>query len=80
MIVIRTYTTDRTVVKTCEMPCINIAIGVLIHGISVSTHTSLYQFLAQSALQHAGIKDRHLTTHYGKCQVVSVASAAITCQ
>ena len=80
LIDIRTYTTDRTVVKTCEMPCINIAIEVLIHGISVRIHMSLYQFLAQSALQHAGIEDRHLAAHYGKCQVVSIASATITCQ
>lgn len=58
----------------------NIAIEVLIHGISVRTHISLYQFFAQSTLQYTCIKDRHLAAHHGKCQVVSVVSAAITRQ
>lgn len=62
------------------MPCIISAIGVLIHGISVRIHLSLYQFFAQLTLQHAGIKNRHLAAHYGKCQVVSVASATISRQ
>lgn len=56
----------------------NIAIEILIHGISVRIHMSLYQFLAQPTLQHACVKNRHLAAHHGESQVVPVASTAIT--
>ena len=80
LIDIRTYTSDRIGrqnMRNAVYQCANRDIDTR-HF--VKSDTSLNKFLAQPALQYAGIEDRHLAAHYGKCQVVSVASTTITRQ